>query len=406
MVFLFTIIRVALKALGLNKMRSILTMLGIIIGVGAVIAMVSIGQGAQATISEQIASAGSNMLYVTAGSYNRGGVRSGAGTSSSLTVEDYQAIVRDCPAVRIASPLVRASAPVVFGNQNWFTNIQGVNTNFLSIKLWEMESGTFFTEQDESSAQRVCILGKTVADNLFVGEDPIGQEIRIRNSPWRVIGVLKSKGQSGMGQDQDDTIVAPYTTVQKKLLGITYINAIMVSAVSQEATGAAELQMNELLMQRHHIASMEDANFQVRNLSDMAELANNSNRVMTLLLASIAFVSLIVGGIGVMNIMLVSVTERTREIGIRMAVGATGGDVQFQFLTEAVVLAIFGGILGVAGGVVASKLISDSLGWPTLVSSPAIGMAFSFAGAIGIAAGWYPALKASHLDPIEALRYE
>jgi len=269
-----------------------------------------------------------------------------------------------------------------------------------------MESGTFFTEQDESSAQRVCILGKTVADNLFVGEDPIGQEIRIRNSPWRVIGVLKSKGQSGMGQDQDDTIVAPYTTVQKKLLGITYINAIMVSAVSQEATGAAELQMNELLMQRHHIASMEDANFQVRNLSDMAELANNSNRVMTLLLASIAFVSLIVGGIGVMNIMLVSVTERTREIGIRMAVGATGGDVQFQFLTEAVVLAIFGGILGVAGGVVASKLISDSLGWPTLVSSPAIGMAFSFAGAIGIAAGWYPALKASHLDPIEALRYE
>jgi putative ABC transport system permease protein len=406
MVFLFTIIRVALKALGLNKMRSILTMLGIIIGVSAVIAMVSIGQGAQATISEQIASAGSNMLFVTAGSYNRGGVRAGAGTSSSLTVEDYEAIARDCPAVRLASPMVRAGAPVVFGNENWSTNIQGVNTNFLAIKLWEMDTGTFFTEQDVSSAQRVCVIGRTVADNLFVGQDPIGQEIRIRNSPWRVIGILQAKGQSGMGQDQDDTIIAPYTTVQKKLLGITYINAIMVSAVSQATTGAAESQMNDILMQRHHIASMEDADFQVRNLSDMAELANNSNQVMTLLLASIAFVSLIVGGIGVMNIMLVSVTERTREIGIRMAVGATGGDVQFQFLTEAVVLAVFGGILGVACGVVGSKLISDSLGWPTLVSSPAIGMAFSFAGAIGIAAGWYPALKASRLDPIEALRYE
>jgi putative ABC transport system permease protein len=245
-----------------------------------------------------------------------------------------------------------------------------------------------------------------VADNLFSGQDPVGQEIRIRNSPWTVIGVLKSKGQSGMGQDQDDTIIAPYTTVQKKLLGITYINAIMVSAVSQQATVAAQTQLNDLLMQRHHIASLEDADFQVRNLSDIADLANNSNRVMTLLLASIAFVSLIVGGIGVMNIMLVSVTERTREIGIRMAVGATGGDVQFQFLTEAVVLAILGGILGVAGGVVASKLISDSLVSPTLVSSAAIAMAFSFAGVIGVAAGWYPALKASRLYPIDALRYE
>lgn len=406
MVFLFTIIRVALKALNLNKMRSILTMLGIIIGVSAVIAMVSIGQGAQATIAQQIASAGSNMLFVSAGSFNRGGVRSGAGTSSTLTVEDYQAILRECPAVLLASPVVRTSAPVVFGNQNWFTNIQGVNVNFLPIKLWEIGSGSFFTEQDEASVQRVCVLGQTVVDNLFPGQDPIGQEIRIRNSPWRVIGVLKAKGQSGMGQDQDDTIIAPYTTVQKKLLGVTYINSIMVSAVSQDATSTAEIQLNALLMQRHHIATPEDADFQVRNLSDIAELANNSNRVMTLLLASIAFVSLIVGGIGVMNIMLVSVTERTREIGIRMAVGATGGDIQFQFLTEAVVLAIFGGLLGVLAGIFSSRLISNSLGWPTLVSTAAIGMAFSFAGAIGIAAGWYPALKASHLDPIDALRYE
>jgi putative ABC transport system permease protein len=406
MFLLFTIIRVAVQALGRNKLRSILTMLGIIIGVGAVIAMVSIGQGAQATISEQIASAGSNMLYVTPGSFSQGGVRMGAGTTSHLTVEDYQAIARECTAVKAASPVVRANTSVVYGNQNWFTNVQGVNTHFPEIKLWDVNNGSFFTEPDETSSQRVCILGKTVADNLFPGQDPIGQEIRMRNMPWRVIGVLKAKGQSGMGQDQDDTIIAPYTTVQKKMLGITFVNSIMISAVTQSASATAEQQVTELLRQRHRIANSEENDFTVRNLADIAELANNSNQVMTLLLASIAFVSLVVGGIGVMNIMLVSVTERTREIGIRMSVGATGGDIQFQFLTEAVVLAIFGGVVGIGSGVLASKLISDSLGWPTLVSTAAIGMAFCFAGGIGIGAGWYPALKASRLDPIDALHYE
>jgi len=406
MIILFTILRVALQALGRNKLRSTLTMLGIIIGVGAVIAMVSIGQGAQATIAQQIANSGSNMLYVSAGSWNSGGSRGGAGTSSTLTVDDALAIQRECSAVRYSSPTVRTNAPVVFGNQNWMTNIQGVNTSFPEIKLWELESGAFFTEQEQSSAQRVCILGKTVVDMLFSGQDPVGQEIRIRNSPWRVIGVLKSKGQSGGGSDQDDTIVAPYTTVQKKIMGITHIHSIMVSAVSQNATATAEEQITDLLRQRHQIPPSEEPDFSVRNLTDMAELANNSNRVMTLLLGSIALVSLIVGGIGVMNIMLVSVTERTREIGIRMAVGATGGDIQFQFLTEAVVLAILGGALGIASGVGTSKVISDFLGWPTLVSTPAIAMAFTFAGAIGIGAGWYPSLKASRLDPIEALRYE
>ncbi len=406
MIIFFTIIRVAFQALGRNKLRSTLTMLGIIIGVSAVIAMVSIGQGAQATIAQQITNAGSNMLFVSAGSWNQGGFRSGAGTLSTLTVEDALAIQRECSAVRLASPLVRTSVPVVFGNQNWMTGIQGVNTNFPAIKLWELESGSFFTEQEEASAQRVCVLGKTVVENLFGGQDPLGQEIRIRNAPWRVIGVLRPKGQSGMGQDQDDTIVAPYTTVQKKLLGITYIHSIMVSAISQAASSVAEQQITDLLRQRHRISASEDNDFMVRNLSDLAELANNSNRVMTMLLGSIAFVSLIVGGIGVMNIMLVSVTERTREIGIRMSVGATGGDIQFQFLTEAVVLAVFGGALGIGIGVLSSHVISSSLGWPTLVSTSAIGMAFSFAGAIGIGAGWYPALKASRLDPIEALRYE
>ena len=406
MILLLTIIRVAFKALGRNKMRSILTMLGIIIGVGAVIAMVSIGQGAQQTISEQIASAGSNMLFVTPGSFSSGGVRMGMGTTSHLTVEDCQAIERECPAVKYASPLVRTNTSVVYGNQNWSTSVQGYDTRFSLIRLWEVERGSFFTEQDVATAQRVCILGKTVADNLFAGTDPVGQEIRMRNMPWRVIGVLQSKGQSGMGQDQDDTIIAPYTTVQKKMLGIIFINSIMVSAVTQEASSTAEAEITDLLRQRHHITRSEDDDFQVRNLADMAELANNSNQVMTLLLASIAFVSLIVGGIGVMNIMLVSVTERTREIGIRMAVGATGGDVQFQFLTEAVVLAIFGGLIGVIIGTVASKVISDALGWPTLISTTAIGAAFSFAAVIGIGAGWYPARKASRLDPIEALRYE
>jgi putative ABC transport system permease protein len=346
------------------------------------------------------------MLFVQAGSFDRGGVRSGMGTSSRLTVEDYEAVVRECSAVKLASPVVNSSSSVIFGNQNWFTQIQGVNTNFPAIRLWEVESGSFFTEQDVASAARVCVLGKGVADNLFVGQDPIGQEIRIRNAPWRVVGVLKAKGNTGMGQDQDDTIIAPYTTVQKKMLGISYIRSIMVSAISESATATAEQQITDVLRQRHRIPAGEDPDFFVRNLSDMAELASSSNQIMTMLLASIASVSLIVGGIGVMNIMLVSVTERTREIGIRMAVGATGGDIQFQFLTEAVVLAIFGGLLGIGAGVLTSKVISDQLGWPTLVSTTAIAVAFFFSGAIGIGAGWYPALKASRLDPIEALRYE
>jgi len=374
--------------------------------VGAVIAMVSIGQGAQATIAQQIANAGSNMLYVSPGSWNQGGFRSGAGTLSTLTLDDSLAIERECSAVRYTSPVVRTNSSVVYGNQNWSTSVEGVNTNYPAIKLWELESGSFFTEQDESSAQRVCVIGKTIVDSLFLGQDPIGQEIRLRNQPWRVIGVFKSKGNSGMGQDQDDIIVAPYTTVQKKMLGITHIHRVMVSAISQNASSIAEEQITDLLRQRHRIPASEENDFTVRNLSDMAELANNSNRVMTLLLGSIAFVSLVVGGIGVMNIMLVSVTERTREIGIRLAVGATGGDIQFQFLTEAIVLAIFGGAIGILTGIATSKIISDWLGWPTLVSTAAIGMAFTFAGAIGISAGWYPALKASRLDPIEALRYE
>src|SRR5262245_31367721 len=406
MIIFFTLIRIAFRALGRNKLRSSLTMLGIIIGVGAVIAMVSIGQGAQATIAQQIANSGSNMLYVWPGSFNSFGSRGGAGTMSNITLEDSEGIQRECSARRLVSPQASTRTSIISGNQNWQSSVEGVSTNYPAIKLWDIESGAFFTEQEQATAQRVCLLGKTVVDNLFPGTDPVGQEVRLRNAPWRVIGTLKPKGPSSMGSDQDDLILAPYTPVQKKRLGITHINRIMISAVSQAAAATAEQQITDLLRARHNLGANDENDFQVRNLTDMAELANNSNRIMTLLLGSIAFVSLIVGGIGVMNIMLVSVTERTREIGIRMAVGATGGDIQFQFLTEAVVLAVFGGLLGVTMGIGSAAVISDFLGWPTLVSTAAIGMAFTFAGMIGIGAGWYPARKASRLDPIEALRYE
>jgi putative ABC transport system permease protein len=406
MLFVLTIIRVAFNALGRNKLRSILTMLGIIIGVGAVIAMVSVGQGAQENISKSISDMGSNMIYVQPGSFNSGGIRSGMGTMTTLTIDDYKAIMRECSAVKAGSPSVSASQMLIYGNQNWMSRIQGGNINLLDIRLYKLESGSMWTQEEEDSSARVIIIGKTIVDYLFPQEDPIGKEVRIRNSPWTVIGVLKSKGQSGVGQDQDDTVLAPYTTVMKKLQRFQYINNIMVSAKSEALVLTAKAQIEELMRYRHGIVNKDDDDFSVKNLSDMAELAKQSNETMTMLLASIAGVSLVVGAIGVMNIMLVSVTERTREIGIRMAVGATGGDIQFQFLTEAIVLAIFGGIVGILAGIVASRIIADYLGWATMVSTSAIGMAFSVSAAIGIGAGWYPARKASRLDPIEALRFE
>jgi putative ABC transport system permease protein len=404
-IFLLAIIRVALKALGRNKMRSALTMLGIVIGVGAVIAMVSIVQGASAEMVLQIANAGSNLVMVMPGSFNNDGVQGEAGTSTGLSEEDYRAIQRECSAVRWATPSARVTASIAFGNRNWSTSVQGVNTNFLNIKMWQMARGSFFSERDISSNQRVCVIGKTVADTLFPGVDPINREVRINNVPWRVVGVLKLKGQTGVGQDPDDTILAPYTTVTKRLQRQSFIQSIMVSAVSRQASAAAQQQIADLLRQRHSISGLGEDDFTVRNLTDIAEIAQGSIQVMTTLLASIALVSLVIGGIGIMNIMLVSVTERTREIGIRMSVGATAGNIQLQFLVEAIVLAAAGGALGILCGFIASKLISDSLGWPTLVSAFATGLALSFSGAIGISSGWYPARKAAGLDPIKALRH-
>ncbi len=400
--------RVALRALSRNKMRSILTMLGIIIGVGAVIAMVGIGQGASASIQAQIANLGNNMLIVMSGSQNTGGLRGGAGSTNTLTADDADAIERECPAVQAASPGVRANGQLIFGNQNWLPSagISGVNQKFPQIRAWPIQSGEFFSEADVRNATRVAVLGKTVVDNLFSGGDPIGQQIRVRNLPFKVVGVLSVKGQNQYGQDQDDTVLVPYTAAQKKLLTITWINSINVSAISAKATFDAQNQITSLLRQRHKLAPNQEDDFFVRNLTDVADAADQSSKIMTNLLASIAGVSLLVGGIGIMNIMLVSVTERTREIGIRMAIGARSSVIRRQFLIESITLSLVGGILGVIFGIATAIIISKLLQWNTLISPISVMVAVVFSVVVGVVFGYYPARKAASLDPIEALRYE
>jgi putative ABC transport system permease protein len=402
------ILKVAMRALGRNKMRSALTMLGIIIGVGAVIAMVSVGQGAQHMVQNQISSMGSNMLYVMPGNMMMGGASMGLGAASTLTDDDVTAMQREIPTVTHASPVVRSSGQLVFGNQNWFVQIQGSNEQFPLIRSWNVQEGEFFTEADVQSAARVVVLGKTVADKLFPGMDPIGQSLRVRNLPFRVIGVLESKGQSMVGQDQDDTAVMPWTTVQRKMASrtIPVIGQAMITAVSEAGSKIAEKQIADLLRQRHKISAGETDDFTVRNMADVAATSAQLTTIMTLLLGSIAAISLIVGGIGIMNIMLVSVTERTREIGIRMAVGARPNYIRLQFLTESLMLSLMGGLVGIVLGGSISRGISGILGWPTLVSGVSVFISFAFATMIGIFFGYYPAHKAAALDPIEALRYE
>ncbi len=400
------VLKIALRALARNKARSILTMLGIVIGVAAVIAMVSLGQGAQHQVAEQIASMGTNMLVVQAGSQNMGGVRGGAGTTTTLTPEDVEAILREAPAVAGATPSVTAGVSLVSGNQNWTTRAEGVGTSFPEIRSREVASGAFFTDADVATAARVAVIGQTVATQLFPGMDPVGQMMRVRNLPFRVIGVLAAKGQSPWGQDQDDTVVVPYTTAMKKLLSTTYIPSAYVSAVSSDATNAAQQEITEILRARHNIRKGQPDDFTVRNLTDVANTAQATTQVMTLLLGGIAAVSLLVGGIGIMNIMLVSVTERTREIGIRMAVGARTKQVQSQFLIESVVLGLAGGIGGILFGVAASFILSAAFSWPRLISPVAVAGSALFSIAIGVFFGYYPARKAANLDPIEALRFE
>jgi putative ABC transport system permease protein len=405
---LLMIFRIAFRALARNKMRSALTMLGIIIGVAAVIAMVSIGQGAQASVQEQIASVGTNILFVGGGSMNVGGVRSGTGQSNinTLTVDDIEAIRREVPSVAMATPSVNARSQLVFGNQNWNTQVQGVNEQFPQIRKWLVGSGEFFTEADVRTAARVVVLGQTIAESLFPGMDPVGQTMRVRELPFRVVGVMAKRGQDPQGRDQDDVLFAPYTTVQKKLLAITHVQFAYVSAISPDATYTAQEQITELLRQRHRLAQNQENDFFVRNMTDIAEAASETNRIMTILLGSIASVSLLVGGIGIMNIMLVSVTERTREIGIRMAIGARSSAVRKQFLVESIALSLIGGVIGILVGIAISIVIPKFLGWPTLVSITAIIGSVIFSAAVGIFFGYYPARKAAGLDPIEALRYE
>ena len=400
------ILKIALRALARNKARSALTMLGIIIGVGSVIAMVSLGQGAQKQVKDQISNMGANLLIVQAGSQRTGGVRGGAGTSTTLTEDDMAAILRDVPAVAAASPSISASVPLVVGNQNWSTRAEGVDTSYPAIRLRDAAQGQFFTDGDVRSAARVAVIGQTVANVLFPGADPVGQTMRLRNLPFRVVGVLQARGQSQMGQDQDDTLLVPYTTVMKKLMSTNYISSIQVSAVSEEATAPAQEQITTLLRARHNIRAGQDDDFTVRNLSDVAETAAETSRVMTMLLGGIAAVSLLVGGIGIMNIMLVSVTERTREIGIRMAVGARSKHVQYQFLIEALILGLAGGLTGIAVGAGTSYAVSYFLNWPQLLSPAAMVGSALFSMLIGVFFGYYPARKAAALDPIEALRFE
>ena len=399
-------VRVAFRALARNKLRSSLTMLGIIIGVGAVIATVSIGQGAEYLVQQGIQSMGTNAVFIAAGSGRPGGARMGFWAVKTLTMDDLKAIIREVPLIRDAAPAVMARAQVVYQNQNWNTGIIGTTPNYFTIRNWPVRSGSVFGDDEVDSAAQVCLLGTTVAQILFGNEDPVGKQTRIGNLPFRVVGVLESKGQSVMGDDQDDRIFVPYTTVQKKISGITWIQFINASAVSREASLAAVPQITALLRERHHIRPGDDDDFFVRTQSEVADLAAQTQQVMTLLLGSIASVSLIVGGIGIMNIMLVSVTERTREIGVRMAVGATQADVQRQFLVEAVTLSMLGGVVGIAVGLVGSALINNFLSWPTLISVKAIVTAAVFSVAVGIFFGFYPARKAAQLDPIEALRYE
>ncbi|HEV2706796.1 MAG TPA: ABC transporter permease [Pyrinomonadaceae bacterium] len=404
-----SIIRIAFRALARNKMRAALTMLGIIIGVSAVIAMVSIGQGAQATVQAQIEGMGTNLLFVSAGAQNTGGVRGGAGAdggNNTLTVEDLEAIRREVPSVSMVSPVVNSRSQLVSGNLNWNAQVQGVGEQYADIRKWSVATGAFFTDAEVRTAARVIVVGQTVADNLFPGTDPTGQTVRVANLPFRVVGVMARKGQDPQGRDQDDVAFAPFTAVQKKLLGNNRLQVAYVSAVSQDATYTAQAQITDLLRQRHRLSANEPNDFTVRNMSDVAEAANETNSTMTILLGCIAGVSLLVGGIGIMNIMLVSVTERTREIGIRMAIGARSAVVRTQFLIESIVLSLTGGLAGILLGVGVSVIIPLTLGWPTLVSTVSIIGSAIFSAAVGIFFGYYPARKAAALDPIDALRFE
>ncbi len=407
---LFQTIRVALRALTRNKLRSFLTCLGIIIGVAAVIAMVAIGEGAKASVEETFASMGSNLLVVLSGSSSGSGAQGGFGSQPTLTWADYRAIATEIPTVRYTAPVLRSSAQVMSDEQNWLTSVSGTTPDYFDIRNWPMATGVRFTQSDIESGNKVCVLGQTVVDKLFgPSADAVGMQVRIKNIPFTVIGVLEKKGQSPIGQDYDDGVYVPYTTFMTKIQGglKNYLaGQVMVGASSADTTARAQSAITNLLRDRHHVQAGSDDDFSIRNLQEMQSAAEQGTKTLTTLLAAIALVSLLVGGIGVMNIMLVSVTERTREIGLRIAVGAKGRNIMLQFLVEALTLSALGGLIGVVVGVVGAEWVATSIGWPLLIRPDIIVISVGFSALVGIVFGLYPAYKASQLDPIDALRYE
>ncbi len=396
--------RIAFKALYANKMRTILTMLGIIIGVASVITMVSIGQGVSKSVEDNISALGTNLLTISPSMIKTGGVQSTAGVQT-LTVEDSEAIASECDLVAFVSPMVRRNMQIVFGNQNWNTSVYGVSYNYSQIRNWDVEQGEFFTEQDVKGSSKVCVIGTTIAENLFENESPIGQVLRVQKVPFRVVGVLQSKG-TGMGGDQDDCMMVPYTTALSRISRMKHIQSIVCSVANEDQTENAISEITSLLRQRHHILDGNEEDFTIRSQADISEMMAETTGMLTLFLSAIAFISLLVGGIGIMNIMLVSVTERIREIGIRMALGARGSDVLKQFLFESMALSLIGGTIGIISGVVCSQIVSNILKLQTLISVEAIVIAFIFSAGVGMFFGFYPAWQASKLDPIEALRHE
>ncbi len=399
--------KIAYKALIRNKTRALLTMLGVIIGISSVIAMVSLGQSSSKSINDQISAMGTNLIMVMRNFQRQGGVNIGSGNVQTLKASDVAAIKETAKHVIMASPVVNASGQLVYGSNNWPGTIEGVNEEFLEIGKYEIASGSNFTDEDVRESAKVCIIGQTVVDNLFTnGEDPIGMDIRFGRIPFKIIGVLESKGQNQMGQDQDDVVIAPYTTVQKRILAINFIHRINASAVSEEVTDLAVKEIEEILRMQHKIKEGQEDDFRVRTQQEMLDMMSSISGFLTVLLAAIASISLIVGGIGIMNIMYVTVTERTKEIGLRMSIGARNRDILLQFLFESTILSLIGGIIGIIFGLLLSYVASTLLGWPVIISTPAIVISFFVCTIIGVFFGWYPAKKAASLDPINALRYE
>lgn len=399
--------RIALRALGNNKMRGFLTMLGIIIGVASVITMLAIGQGSKRSIRAQIAEMGSNMIMIHPGADMRGGVRLDASAMQSLKLEDYHSIVEEARFVSACSPSVSSGGQTIYGANNYPTTVYGVNPDYLEIRKYSVAGGEMFSDQDILSSAKVCVIGKTIVDNLFTnGEEPVGKIIRFGKIPFRVIGVLTSKGYNTMGMDQDDLILAPYTTIQKRVLAITHLQSIFCSAVTEDRTEEAEAEISDILRRNHKLKDTDEDDFNIRSQQELSTMMNSTTDMMTMLLACIAGISLLVGGIGIMNIMYVSVTERTREIGLRMSIGAKGRDILAQFLIEAILISVTGGIIGVVLGIGASCIVKAIAGWPVYVQLYSVILSFIVCTVTGVFFGWYPAQKASNLDPIEAIRYE